>query len=108
MRSITLIAWAGYLALPASTGGEVVLLYKHGVPQTEFAANEIRIALEAKGDTWVHKELSELKTQGTTRIALAASSEESGILADALGVKPLRQDLPAQSYLGHFSHAGKK
>ena len=52
--------------------------------------------------------VSELKTQGTTRIALAASSEEAGILADALGVKPLRQDLPAQSYSGHFSHAGKK
>jgi hypothetical protein len=85
-------------AQPASAKEEVVLLYKSGVPQTEFAAAEIRLALEARGNGCLRGSLDDLaKAPGNVRIALAASADEAKRLASDLGLAPLKAPA-AQSY----------
>jgi hypothetical protein len=80
------------LATQSSSAKEdVALLYTSGVPQTEFAAAEIRHAIEVKGDGCLKGSLDDLaKTPGNIRIAIAASADETKRLAAALAVAPAK------------------
>jgi hypothetical protein len=85
-------------AQAASAKEDVALLCKSGVPQTEFAAAEIRLALQARGDGCTQAGLDNLaKASGNIRIVLAASADEANRLAADLGLAPLKSQA-AQSY----------
>ncbi|MHB1037164.1 MAG: hypothetical protein ACYC35_21045 [Pirellulales bacterium] len=91
---VALVAPAG-----SAMAGQVAVLYARGVPQVEFAAQEIREALETRRDTFVAGTLDELpRASQPTRIAIAAGREESRRLAESLGVVPLGKDAAEQSY----------
>ena len=82
--------------LPAKE--EVALFYEDGAAQTEFAAREIRLALEARGDGCVKKSLAEFgqASQGVC-ILLASSAAESQRLVVELGLAAVKNAAP-QSY----------
>ncbi|MCX5684357.1 MAG: hypothetical protein NT049_11825, partial [Planctomycetota bacterium] len=85
-------------AMPATAKEDVALLYTSGAPQTEFAAAEIRLALEARGDGCTRAGLDDLaKAPGNLRIVIAASADEATRLAAELGLAPLKSPA-AQSY----------
>ncbi len=97
----TVLSVAGFLSLfcPVdAASAAVALLYQGGVPQTEFAAQEIVTALTAKGDTVVKGGLNDLtNAPQAIRIVLASSDEESQRLAIDLGLAP-RKSSGSQSY----------
>jgi len=96
------------ISLTIAGNEEQTLLYERGAPQTEFAAAEIQMALEAKGDSCVRKGLSELpNAAGKTCLVLAASVDESRRMAEALKVAPLSSSSP-QSYAIRQKTAGSK
>ena len=82
--------------LPAKE--EVALCYEDGAPQTEFAAREIRLAVEARGNGCVKKSLAEFgqAAQGLS-ILLASSAAEAQRLVVELGLAPVKH-AAAQSY----------
>ena len=83
---------------PASAKEEVALLYKSGVPQAEFAAAEIRRALETRGDRCIAGSLEDLpKASQNVRIVLASSADEAKRLAADLGLAAPKA-AGAQSY----------
>jgi hypothetical protein len=58
------------------TAAEVALVYNAGVPRTDFAAGDIKAALNAQGVTWVQANLDGLSAMPQkVRIVLASSSE---------------------------------
>jgi len=82
----------------ASARGDVALEYKGGAPQVEFAAKEIRLALEAKGDSAVASAPgAPSQTADKVRIILAASAEEAKRLSSELNLAPLKAPDP-QAY----------
>jgi len=91
----------GFLVLVSQAAfgkAQIGLLYGSGVPETEFAAAEIRAAVEARGDTVVKGSLADLATASQNlRIVLAPSADESRRLANDLGLAPFKSDGP-QSY----------
>jgi hypothetical protein len=75
----------------AALAEQVAILHAAGVPQTAFAADEIRLALQAKGDSVVAGTLDDVaKTSANVRIILAASADEARQLAGRLGLAPLK------------------
>ena len=77
---------------------QVAAFYNATVPQAAFAAGEIRLAVQARGDRWTSAGLDGLaKARQRTRVVLASSVEESGRVAKALGLAPL-ESAAAQSY----------
>lgn len=102
MRScppLVVSAWLSLLVcLPAAAREEIALVWNHRLPQTEFAAKEIRLALETKGDAAVSATLAELP-QLTNRvcIVLAATGDEARQASARLAVKPLVSSAP-QAY----------
>jgi hypothetical protein len=90
------------LGLLAQSGApaqdEVGALYNAAVPQAAFAAGELRLAVQARGDRWVSAGLDGLmKAKQPTRVVLASSVEESRRVANDLGLAPLESAGP-QSY----------
>lgn len=81
------------------TDASVSIFCDTKAPQTGFAAAEIGRALEAKGDSWVIRELDQLPVaEGNLRIALASTAAEARRLANELNVAPLRYAEP-QAYV---------
>jgi hypothetical protein len=77
---------------------EIGAFYNAAVPQAAFAAGELRLAVEARGDRWTSAGLDGLaKARQRTRVVLASSVEESSRVAKALGLAPL-ESTTAQSY----------
>ncbi len=77
----------------------VALLYQSGRPPVAFAAAEITAVLAAYKDSAVTGDLFALsKSLATTRIAIAATTQESQQLATALRCADLKKDAPPHSY----------
>jgi hypothetical protein len=92
------VGWPLFGMPSASAEEEVSLLYKSGVPQTEFAAAEIRLALRARGDRCLQGSLEDLpKAAPNVRVVLASSADETKRLAADLGLAAPRAAAP-QSY----------
>ncbi len=99
--ALTLVSFFALIAFTSAVAEakeRVTLFYAANSPQTEFAAGEIRAALEARGDTWASKGLDDLAANAdVTRIILASTRQESDRAADMLKVAKLNGDAP-QSY----------
>jgi len=97
---VLLLSCGAFLStsLPAGAKNEAALLCTSGVPQTEFAAGEIRRAWQANGLSIIQKPLAELsRTAADIRIILASTAEESQRVSNELGLAPLKAASP-QSY----------
>src|SRR5258707_3038932 len=98
-RRLVVLVGLGLLAyLPARAHEEIALLFNRGNPPVEFAAKEIRLALEAKGDAAVSRNLGGL-AQATNRvcIVLAAAEDEVRQISASLGLKQAVSRVP-QAY----------
>jgi hypothetical protein len=85
----------------SSMAARVELLYAAGRPQVEFAGGEIRAAVASKGDSVVRSDLEtqlNKPVQGSFRIVIAASVEESGRVAKKLELQPPASNAVAQAY----------
>lgn len=98
-RLAWLSLWLGLgLPLILSAGEPVALLYDRAIAPTDFAATEIRRALETKGETCVNKRLDELaQTTHALRIVLAATADQVRQLSASLGLSRPTSASP-QSY----------
>lgn len=86
------------LSCAASAGEEIVLSFNSGTPAVEFAAREIRVALERRGDTIAVRRLAELATTTSrVRFVLTVSAEEARQVSAAAGL-PASVPPPPQSY----------
>lgn len=98
-RPLLVSVWLGLVAaLPAVAREEIALFFNGGIAPVEFAAKEIRAALEAKGNAAVFKSL-DAASQATdkVRIVFAASAEEAKRISSELNAAPLKLSA-AQSY----------
>ncbi len=97
----TVLLVAGFLSFlfPGDTASAAVaVLYQSGVPQTEFAVQEIVAALTAKGDTAIRGDLDDLaKIAQETRIVLFSSGAQARRLAANWDLMPLKNS-SSQSY----------
>ena len=85
----------------SSMAAKVQLLYAAGRPQVEFAGGEIRTSLASQGNSTLRGDLeAQLATpvQGSFRIVIAASVEESSLVATKLGLQPSASNVSAQAY----------
>jgi hypothetical protein len=85
----------------SSMAAKVQLLYAAGRPQVEFAGGEIRTSLASEGNSALRGDLeTQLGTpvQGSFRIVIAASVEESKLVAKKLGLEPPASNVAAQAY----------
>jgi hypothetical protein len=98
---ILIVASAIAAMTQSATASKVQLLYAPGRPQVEFAGSEIRTSLASKGDSALRGDLeTQLGTpvQGSFRIVIAASVEESKLVAKKLGLVPPASNVAAQAY----------
>jgi len=94
MHRLTLLWVAPALCLAQPT----TLLYDRTVPQTGFAAAEIRRSYTALGQNLVEREIDALGTvTRPLRLAIATGRAQSQQVAAALGVAPLKSEA-AQAY----------
>jgi len=95
---MAILALAMFSPLAVRAKEQVELLYSSNLPQPEFAASQIRLALEARGDTCVRKGMEDLsQTSGTVRIVLACSGQESNRVATDLKLMAMK-GTASQSY----------
>lgn len=98
-RFLLLLGVLACLGRPTAADERCGLFYQSGVPQTEFAAAEIRAALKDNGDTCTIGPIADLpQSRQAMRIAIAATAAESKQLAAILGVTPVKTPMAEQSY----------
>jgi len=86
----------------------VALFYDSGVPQTSFAATEIRKAFSVDGRTLAEAGMEGLAANSSPlRIVIASNAAESQRLAQSLGVEPLKSAAPQSYSIRHQTKNGR-